>query len=431
MILKNWRLGKIYGLLEESILSELKENSYFSDVIILLKYIILLPMSYTSNRKEFLQQLVMASSAMLLSSLETLAFDKADGKVKVAVIGCGSVSGQYLPHLSKSEYVEIVSVCDIKSDRAAQRAKEFNVARHYAHIDEQLKGPAFDLLINLTNMQEHGRLNKQALNAGKNVWSEKPMANTYQEGKALAGLAKQKGVRIWGAPAVVNSPQFAFMSQCIQEGKLGKVAAAHGHYGHTGPTWSAFFYEEGGGSLPDLGVYNLATLTGLLGPAKNVMAMTSIVTPERTVDDKGKIPVKAEDNAIVIMDHGNGILSNVQCGFNYFDPHGHEGTGQSQHTIRIWGSHGSMGLIGYDWAPFGVELVNAHDKPAEKHAIDTKGYVWQEGASVISKSMVTKIEPIIATDHALHVLEIIEAARKSSETGKRIAMESTFKWPMV
>ncbi|MDZ7647168.1 MAG: hypothetical protein U5K54_08305 [Cytophagales bacterium] len=58
--------------------------------------------------------------------------------------------------------------------------------------------------------------------------------------------------------------------------------------------WSAFFYEMGGGSLPDLGVYNLATLTGLLGPAKSVMAMTSIITPERTVDDKGKIKVEAE-----------------------------------------------------------------------------------------------------------------------------------------
>ena len=74
----------------------------------------------------------------------------------------------------------------------------------------------------------------------------------------------------------------------------------------TGPTWCAFFYEKGGGSLPDLGVYNLASLTGLLGPAKAVIAMTSIVTPERTVDDKGKIKVEAEDNAHVVMDHGNG-----------------------------------------------------------------------------------------------------------------------------
>ena len=56
-------------------------------------------------------------------------------------------------------------------------------------------------------------------------------------------------LRIWGAPAVVNSPQFAFMSKTIREGKLGVVASAHGQYGHTGPTWAAFFYEKLGGSI--------------------------------------------------------------------------------------------------------------------------------------------------------------------------------------
>ena len=98
------------------------------------------------------------------------------------------------------------------------------------------------------------------------------------------------------------------MSKSIQEGKLGKVAAAHAHYGHLGPTWSAFFYEKNGGSMPDLGVYNIATLTGLLGPAKSVIAMTSIVTPERKVDDKGTIKVEAEDNTMIVMNHGNGTL---------------------------------------------------------------------------------------------------------------------------
>jgi predicted dehydrogenase len=257
------------------------------------------------------------------------------------------------------------------------------------------------------------------------------MANTYQEGKALLDLAKTKGLRIWGAPAVVNSPQFAFMSKTIQEGTLGKVAAAHAHYGHLGPTWSAFFYEKGGGSLPDLGVYNLATLTGLLGPAKAIIAMTSIVTHERTVDNKGKIPVAAEDNAIVVMDHGNGTLSQVQCGFNYFDPYGHEGKGQQQHTISIWGTKGNMGLVGYDWAPFGVDLATSFTEPPKRFVEDPGTYVWQQGASVISEALVTGKEPLIAVEHALHVLEIIEAARASGSSGKKIELQSTFKWPLV
>ncbi len=385
----------------------------------------------TLSRQEFLQRTAMAGVSLLLSSLEGFAFTQPEKKIKVAVIGCGSVSNQYLPHLSKCPYVELVSTCDIIHERAIKQAKDYNVPNHFPHIDQLLAGPAFDLMVTLTDMQEHGRLNKQALENGKHVWSEKPMANTYKEGKALLDLANNKGLHIWGAPAVVNSPQFAFMSKTIQEGTIGKVACAHAQYGHLGPTWSAFFYEQGGGSLPDLGVYNLATLTGLLGPAKAVIAMTSIVTPERTVDNKGHIKVAAEDNAMVIMDHGNGALSHVQCGFNYFDPYGHEGKGQQQHTVSIWGTKGNMGLVGYDWAPFGVDLATSFTDPPVRHITDTGTYVWQQGASVISESLATGKLALITVEHALHVLEIIEAARASGQDGKRVELVSTFKWPVL
>ncbi len=312
-----------------------------------------------------------------------------------------------------------------------KRAKEFNVPNSFPHIDKLLAGPHFDLMITLTDMQVHGMLNKQALNAGRNVWSEKPMANTYKEGKALLDLAKEKNVRIWGAPAVVNSPQFAFMSKALREGKIGKIAAAHAHYGHTGPTWSAFFYEEGGGSLPDLGVYNIATLTGLLGPAKSVVGMTSVVTHERTVDDKGKIQVKAEDNAMLLLDHGNGIISHVMSGFNYFDPYGHQGKGQEKPSILIYGSEGNMALVGYDWAPYGVDMVTKEHEKSERFLPDPGTYVWQEGASKISEALLNGTEPLINVEHALHVLEIIEGTRESQKTGKRIELKSKFKWPVV
>lgn len=382
------------------------------------------------SRKEFLQQSAMAGAALLLSSLEAVAFTE-NKKIKIGIVGCGSVSGQYLPHLSKSAHVELVSVCDIVLERAKNRAKEFNVPHGYEHIYQQLAGAPFDLLVNLTDMQEHGRLNKMALASGKHVWSEKPMANTYKEGKALLDMAREKKLRIWGAPAVVNSPQFAFMSKAIQEGKLGKVSAAHAHYGHEGPHWSAFFYEKGGGSLPDLGVYNLATLTGLLGPAKSVIAMTTIVTPERTVENKGKIKVEAEDNAMIIMEHEGGVLSHVQSGFNYFDPYGHGGKGQDRHTISIWGTKGNMGLVGYDWAPFGVDLATMDSPTPVRHVPDPKTYVWQEGATVISQSLLDKNEPLISPEHALHVLDIIESARASSQTGQKISLQSSFRWPIV
>ena len=389
-------------------------------------------MSENISRQKFLQYTAAAGAAVLLSSLEGLALTTDDKKLKVAVIGCGSVSNRYLPQLLSSKMIEVVSLCDIKYDRAVNQNKEYKVnAQTYPNIDAMLKGVPFDMMVTLTDMQVHGDLNKKALLAGKHVWSEKPMANTYAEGKALLDLARSKKIRLWGAPAVVNSPQFAFMSKTIQEGKLGRIASAHGQYGHTGPTWSAFFYEKGGGSMPDLGVYNMATLTGLLGPAKSVMAMLSIVNPERTVDDKGKIKVEAEDNAHVLLEHDKGTISHVMCGFNYFDPHGHEAGTQSLHSIQIFGDKANMRLIGYDWETNGVVLDDSWTDPAKLLSTDKGGYEWQEGARVTGESIVMGTEPKINVEHALHVLEIIEAASKSQQTGTRIKLKSKFPWPIV
>ena len=389
-------------------------------------------MNENISRQKFLQYTAAAGAAVLLSSLESLAVTTDDKKLKVAVIGCGSVSNRYLPQLLSSKMIEVVSLCDIKYDRAVNQNKQYKVnAQTYPNIDAMLNGVPFDMMVTLTDMQVHGDLNKIALAAGKHVWSEKPMANTYAEGKALLDLARSKRIRFWGAPAVVNSPQFAFMSKTIQEGKLGRIASAHGQYGHTGPTWSAFFYEKGGGSMPDLGVYNMATLTGLLGPAKTVMAMLSIINPERTVDDKGKIKVEAEDNAHLLLEHDKGIISHVMCGFNYFDPHGHEAGTQSLHSIQIFGDKANMRLIGYDWETNGVVLDDSWTDPAKLLSTDKGGYEWQEGARVTGESIVMGTEPKINVEHALHVLEIIEAARKSQQTGTRIKLKSKFPWPIV
>lgn len=383
-------------------------------------------MSSTSepHRRAFLGTTVSAAVAGRLAAAD-------DVKIKVGVIGCGSVSGSYLPHLSKCRHVELVSACDIIPDRAKRQATKFKIPNQYPHIDKMLAGAPFDLLVNLTDMQEHERLNQQAIAAGKHVWSEKPLANSLAAGQRLLAEARKKGVKLWGAPAMVVSPQFAFMAKTLGTGKLGRLAAAHADYGHTGPNWSAFFYEKGGGSMPDLAVYNLTTLTGLLGPAKAVVAMTSVVTPTRKITGKGEVKVEAEDNAMVLMDHGNGLLSHVQSGFNYFNPHGHDGSKEQRHTVTIVGSTGFMGLVGYDWEPQGVD-VGTHDiRGMKRHATEKNGFVWQMGASLAAESLATKTELLINPEHALHVLEVMQAARESQETGRRVALRSTFKWPVV
>ncbi len=178
-------------------------------------------------------------------------------------------------------------------------------------------------------------------------------------------------------------------------------------------------------------LYNLTTLTGLLGPAKTVVAMTSVVTPTRKIRGKGEIKVTAEDNAMVLMDHGGGLISHVQSGFNYFNPHGHDGRKEGRHTVSIVGTAGYMGLVGYDWEPRGVDLATRDQPEVKRHATEKGDFVWQMGASLAAECLATGRELLITPEHALHVLEAIQATRESQETGRRVVLRSTFKWPVV
>lgn len=383
------------------------------------------------NRRDFTKSTLLAGAALASCATAGFGGEEPRRRIRTGLIGCGSVSNAYLPVLTKCPFVEVVSLCDIKPERAQRQAERFKIEHHYPHIDAMLAGEPFEFLIVLTDMQVHESINRRALEAGKHVWSEKPIANSLAAGQELLRLAKSKNLRLWGAPITVQSPQFAFMARTLAAGKLGRVAAAHAHYGHEGPTWSAFFYEKLGGSMPDLGVYNLTSLTGLLGPAKHVTAMLSIVTPERTVGDKGRIKVTEEDNAMVLMDHGNGVISHVQSGFNYFNPHGHDGSREQRHTIAVVGSGGFMGLVGYDWEPLGVDLATSQQPKLERHATDAQGYIWQQGAALAAECLATGRELLVTPEHALHVIEIMAAARESQATGRRIALTSTFRWPVV
>jgi predicted dehydrogenase len=90
-----------------------------------------------------------------------------------------------------------------------------------------------------------------------------------------------------------------------------------------------------------------------------------------------------------------------------------------------------MRLIGYDWETNGVMLDTSEKEPAKLMSKDKGGYEWQEGARVVGESIIKGVEPRINVEHALHVLEIIEASRKSSASGKKIKLESKFPFPIV
>jgi len=344
-------------------------------------------------------------------------------KIRVAIAGCGSVSEKYLPNLKASPYADVVSVCDALPERAQRIAEQFGVAGFFASVEEMLASVPSDMLVNLTGIQQHYEVNKLALQSGRHVYCEKPLATSVDEARDLLALAHERELNLWGAPNVVTSPQFACMARILASGEVGKVHAARGLCGHGGPSWGPWFYKRGGGSLFDLGVYNITTLTGLLGPVKEVTALCGVAVPERIIEGE-LVRVEADDNVALLMDHGNAVYSCVQTGYVY-------GAFKDDRTIELIGTEGCMNLLGYDWAPHGVEVFSHSSGRWDTRCPDPGAYHWCAGASYVAECMVTGRRPLMTAEHAVHVLEVMLAGLESAATGRRTTVQSSFPWPLA
>jgi predicted dehydrogenase len=338
------------------------------------------------------------------------------------------VSEYYLTDLKTSPHVELVSVGDIVPERATTRAAQFDVPHVFASLDAMLAGPPFDLLINTTSMQSHADLNLKALKAGQHVLSEKPMAASREEAQQLLAAAEEHKVRLFAAPIVMTSPAFHCLADVISSGEIGMVHAAHGCYGHGGPSWGPWFYQKGGGSLFDLGVYNVTLLTGLLGPARSVMAQMGVVIPERDVEGQ-HIQVEADDNTMLLIDHGNSVFSCVQTGFAY-SAHAHLHN-EADSTVSFIGTKGYARLLGYDWEPRGVAVQSPQTQGWETRCEDQQGYNWERGGSYVAETLATGKDWGMRAEHAYHVLDVMLAAHESAAQGRRIEIASCFPWPLL
>jgi predicted dehydrogenase len=153
--------------------------------------------------------------------------------------------------------------------------------------------------------------------------------------------------------------------------------------------------------------------------------MMNIISPTRQIHNKGIIKVEEEDNAHILMQHKNGTISHVQSGFNYTMAHSYESEQIS--TLSLIGTKARMDMIGYDWAPIAIDVATPSQQKMQRLATDPGTYVWYEGATAACEFLSTGKETLFKTDHALHVIEIIEAARRSQETGSRIEIISDFR----
>ena len=205
---------------------------------------------------------------------------------------------------------------------------------------------------------------------------------------AAATRGRRSGVRLWGAPITVAEPAVRVHGEDARR-RASSAASPRPTptTATTARTGRRSSTRRAAAACPTSRVYNLTTLTGLLGPAKPVTAMISIVTPD-AADRRARARSRSteEDNAMVLMDHGNGVISHVQSGFNYFNPHGHDGSKETRHTITIVGSHGLHGpgrlRLGAAWAWIWRPRSS---RSSSAHATDAKGYVWQQGASLAAE----------------------------------------------
>jgi predicted dehydrogenase len=343
--------------------------------------------------------------------------------VRVGIVGCGSVARKYIPllqHLNvPRSRVEIALVADVDSARREEVRERYAIDAFTTDPAEVIDHPEIDAIFVLTSMPEHYRIARAALEAGKHVLVEKPMAMTLDEAAELVDLAQRSPGCLVCAPHVVLSPTYQAIWRRLDRGEIGTVLSARGFYGWSGPWWGPWFYQPGGGAMFDLGVYNVTTLTGLLGPAKRVMAMSGIAIPERIVDGR-PMQVQTDDNAQLLLDFGDARYAVVTTGFTiqkYRVP-----------GIELYGADGTIQMIGEDWAPRGYELWR-NDAGCWQTFEDQSGWPWADGARHLIECIETETRPVITPEHAYHALEIMIKTMESGRSGRALPIESTFEPP--
>lgn len=341
--------------------------------------------------------------------------------VGIGIVGLGNVAAAYaaqVERLAAKGRARLAAACGRPGKRDA--AKELGADRFFEDYDKLL-GEA-DLVVILTPPPTHAALVRAALEAGKHVLVEKPFATTLEDAAGILELSKESRGFLACAPFTVLSPTFRAMRSRIARGEIGAVASARGRYGWSGPGWSRWFYEPGGGAIFDLGVYNLTTLTGLIGPVKRVLAMTGIAIPERDINGKPH-KVAAEDNAQILLDFGKSAFAVVTTGFTiqqYRSP-----------AVEVYGTSGTIQMLGDDWDPEGYELWRNDAGAWQVFKETAPDWPWTDGLRHLVECIETGRGPAATPEHAYHVLEIMLRAQESGRDGQAKAVASVFELPAL
>jgi predicted dehydrogenase len=374
--------------------------------------------------------------------------------VRLGVVGAGTISLRgILPHLAQADVhdrVRVTAICDPAPGRAEAAAGRFGVPQAFTAYDELLAGGDVDAVTIASPIGLHYEQGRRALLAGKHVHFNKTMATTADEATELIELARERQLRIVASPGEMLWPHNQEIRRLILAGAIGTpcwaiCGAALERYHEeeperrdgTGasaidPSW--YFRRPGGGPLYDMTVYALHGLTGILGPAGRVTALSGVRIPVREFGGQ-PIPTTADDNTFMLLDFGESLFAVV-----YGAAAGSVGRGFSGGYFGTDGVIAGLTLNGepieYPGRPLARRAPEGDRDPtgggnawllphvAGGHRAIPEQHVFEDIMQLVDW-VLDGTPSIVTAEHARHVIEIIEAAYRSSETGRAQELQTT------
>lgn len=350
-------------------------------------------------------------------------------KLGIGIVGLGNISAAYLKASAHFPILDIRAVADMNPAAAKARADEFGLKA--VGLNEIFADPSIDIILNLTIPKAHVEVGLRALEAGKHVYSEKPLGIAFSEGQKLIAAAKQKGLRVGSAPDTFLGGAHQTARRIVDEGTLGQMVGGTAYFmcpGHE--RWHpnpAFYYEVGGGPMLDMGPYYITDLVNLLGPVAKVSGIGSMLRETRTITAKERagevIPVHVPTHVSGTLVFASGAVVQVTMSFDV--------AGHKHVPLEIYGTDGSLVVPDPNFFGGQIELLK---KGGEWQQVDTDmPYADANYRSIGLADMAHAIasdRPHRASgDLALHVLEVMEAFETSSQTGSVVNISTPVERP--
>jgi predicted dehydrogenase len=274
-----------------------------------------------------------------------------------------------------------------------------------------------DVVVVITPPESHARFAALAVEAGKHVLIEKPIASSRAEAEEVLALAQASGLVVMAAPFVQLAPTFRALWGAVRAGDIGRVHSARAMYGNPGSTWATWYHDAGVGPLGDLAIYNLKTLTSLLGPVTEVFTADSVAIAPRVV---GSVRIEAPDpdSVHMVVRHSSGAVSSIvasQAIQAYRRP-----------AIELYGTAGTANLLGDDWAPRGIELWQNETGYWKLIEPIDETWLWSDGLRELVVCLAEGRPPLQRIEQDLHLLDVLAAAECSARENRPVTVSSEF-----